>query len=100
LKNRLYFHHMDNVWFKIINQNQDQTWLLSQSLQAIKICSDVTLSYVLMQSDRRGLWWICNEFKPLPAYTNLVVSLWFSFEDFSQVFQMRVLRGLYWISAP
>jgi hypothetical protein len=68
-------------------------------LQAIKIHSDVTPSYALtlMRSDRRGLWWICNEFKPLPAYTKMVVSLWFSFEDFSQVFPMRVLQGLYWM---
>ncbi len=52
-----------------------------------------------MRNDRRGLWWICNEFKPLLAYTKMVVSLWFSFEDFSQVFPMRVLWGLYWMSA-
>jgi hypothetical protein len=52
-------------------------------LQAIKIHSDVTPSYALMWSNRRGQSWICNEFKPLPAYTKMVVSLWFSFEDFS-----------------
>ncbi len=56
---------------------------------AIEIHSDATPSYAMMQSDRRGLWWICNEFKPLPAYTTMVVSLWFSFEDFSQVFPTR-----------
>jgi hypothetical protein len=59
---------------------------------AIKIHSDVTPSYAMMRSDRRGLWWICNEFKPLPAYTTMVVSLWFSFADFSQVFPMRDYR--------
>jgi hypothetical protein len=62
-------------------------------LHAIKIHSDVTPSYALMWSNRRGLWWICNEFKPLPAYTKMVVSLRFSFEDFSQVFPMRVFTG-------
>ena len=56
---------------------------------AIVIHSDVTPSYAMMRSDRRGLWWICNEFKPLPAYTTMVVSSWFSFKDFSQVFPMR-----------
>ena len=66
-------------------------------LQAIKIHSDVTPSYAMMWSDRRELWWICNEFKPLPAYTTMVVSWWFSFEDFSQIFPMRVLWGLYWM---
>ncbi len=38
-------------------------------LQAIKVCPNVTPSYVLMRSNRRGPWWICNESKPLPAYT-------------------------------
>jgi hypothetical protein len=38
-------------------------------LQAIKVYPNVTPSYVLMRSNRRGLWWICNESKPLPAYT-------------------------------
>ncbi len=57
----------------------------------------LTASYVLMWSVGRGLWWIhmCNEFKPLPAYTNDRGKL-----KFSQVFPMRVFNGvLYWMSA-
>jgi hypothetical protein len=57
----------------------------------------LTPSYVLMWSVGRGLWWIhmCNEFKPLPAYTNDRGKL-----KFSQVFPMRVFNGvLYWMSA-
>ena len=66
-------------------------------LQAIEIHSDVTPSYAMIRSDRRGLWWICNEFKPLPAYTTMVVSFCFLLRIFPQVFPMRVLRGLYWM---
>ena len=96
------------VWIVvIISEYWDWNWTTCMKmnekilicLQAIKIHSNVTPSYALMRSDRRGLWWICNEFKPLPAYTKMVVSLWFSFEDFSQVFPMRVLWGFNWMSA-
>ncbi len=94
------------IWIVvIISEYWDWNWTTCMKtnekiltcLQAIKIHSDVTPSYAMMRSDTRGLWWICNEFKPLPAYTTMVVSLLFSFEDFSQVFPMRVLRGLYWM---
>ncbi len=94
------------VWILlIISEYWDWNWTTCMKtnkkilicLQAIKIHSDVTPSYALMRSNRRGLLWICNEFKPLPAHTKMVVSLWFSFVDFSQVFPMRVLQGLYWM---
>ena len=87
------------IWIVvIISEYWDWNWTTCMNtnekilicLQAIKIHSDMTPSYALMRSDRRGLWWICNEFKPLPAYTTIVVSVWFYFEDFSQ-------RGLYWM---
>ncbi len=70
-------------------------------LQAIKIHSDVTPSYALMRSIKSGLWWICNEFKPLPAYTKMVVSLWFSFWGFFPTFSNEgfmgiVLNGAQW----
>ncbi len=86
-----------NLWVLRLYNNMEWNWNVSICLLAIEIHSDVTPSYVLMWSNRRELWWICNEFKALPAYTKMVVSLWFSFEDFSQVFPMRVLWGLYWI---
>jgi hypothetical protein len=82
-------------WTTIMNRNEHVKICLLANI----IHSNVTPSYALMWSDRRGLWWICNEFKPLSAYTKMVVSLCFSFEDFSQVFPMRVLRALYWMSA-
>jgi hypothetical protein len=85
------------IWIVvIISEYWDWKWTTYMKTND-KILSDVTPSYALMRSNRRGLWWIYNEFKPLPAYTKMVVSLWFSFEDFSQVFPMRVLRGLYWM---
>ena len=96
------------VWIVvIISEYWDWNWTTCMNtnekilicLQAIKIHSDVTPSYALMRSNRRGLWWICNEFKPLPAYTKMVVSLWFFFEDFSQVFPMRIWRSFNWMSA-
>ena len=81
----------------IISEYWDYNWTTCMEtnekilicLQAIKIHSDATSSYALMRSYRRGLWWICNESKPLPAYTTMVISLRFSFKDFSQVFPMR-----------
>jgi hypothetical protein len=76
-------------WTTIMNRNEHALICLL----AIKIHSNVTPSCALIRSDRRGLWWIWNEFKPLPAYTKMVVILWFLFEDFSQVFPMGVLRG-------
>jgi hypothetical protein len=106
LQNVLVYGRTWYVWIVvIISEYWDWNWTTCMKtnetilicLQAIKIHSDVTPLYALMRSTRRGLWWICNEFKPLPAYTKMVVSLWFSFEDFSQVFPMRVLRGLYWM---
>ena len=66
-------------------------------LQAIKIHSDATSSYALMQSYRRGLWWISNESKPLPAYTTMVVSLWFSFLDFPKFSQWGITGFIYWM---
>ena len=77
--------HWDCNWTTCMETNEK----ILICLQAIEIHSDVTPSYAMMRSDRRGLWWICNESKPLPAYTTMVISLWFSFKDFSQVFPMR-----------
>ncbi len=76
-------------WTTIMNRNEH----VYICMLAIEIHSDVTPSHALMRSDRRGLWWICNEFKPLPAYTKMVVSLCLSFEDFSQVFPNKVFKG-------
>ena len=102
LQNVLVYGRTWYVWIVvIISEYWDWNWTTCMKtnekilicLQAIKIHSNVTPSYALMRSNRRGLWWIFNEFKPLPAYTKMVVSLWFSFEDFSQVFPMRVFTG-------
>ena len=98
LQNVLVYGHIWYIWIVvIISEYWDWNWTTCMKtneniltcLQAIEIHSDVTPSYAMIRSDRRGLWWICNEFKPLPAYTTMVVSLWFSFKDFSQVFPMR-----------
>ena len=98
LQNVLVYGQIWYIWIVvIISEYWDWNWTTCMKtnekiltcLQAIEIHSDVTPSYAMMRSDRRGLWWICNEFKPLPAYTTMVVSLWFSFKDFSQVFPMR-----------
>jgi len=98
LQNVLVYGRIWYIWIVvIISEYWDWNWTTCMKtnekiltcLQAIEIHSDVTPSYAMMRSDRRGLWWICNEFKPLPAYTTMVVSLWFSFKDFSQVFPMR-----------
>ena len=98
--------YWDWNWTTCMKTNEKiLTWL-----QAIEIHSDVTPSYAMMRSDRRGLWWICNEFKPLPAYTTMVVSLWFSFlwfpkgvyefDDFpmlpSGVWVYFILNGAQW----
>ncbi len=98
LQNVLVYGRIWYIWIVvIISEYWDWNWTtwmktnekILTCLQAIGIHSDVTPSYTMMWSERRGLWWICNEFKPLPAYTTMVVSLWFSFKDFSQVFPMR-----------
>ena len=98
LQNVLVYGRIWYIWIVvIISEYWDWNWTtcmkmnekILSCLQAIEIHSDVTPSYAMMRSDRRGLWWICNESKPLPAYTTMVISLWFSFKDFSQVFPMR-----------
>ncbi len=77
LQDMLVYGRTWHVWIVvIISEYWDWNWATFMNinekilicLQAIKIHSDVTPSYALMQSNRRGLWWICNEFKPLPAY--------------------------------
>jgi hypothetical protein len=98
LQNVLVYGRTWYIWIVvIISEYWDWNWTTCMEtnekilicLQAIEIHSDVTSSYALMRSYRRGLWWICNESKPLPAYTTMVISLRFSFKDFSQVFPMR-----------
>ncbi len=76
-----------NLWVLRLDNNYEWEWKCLDLPSSDQICSDVTPSYALMQSDRRGLQWICNEFKPLPASTNMVVSLWNSFEDFLEFSQ-------------
>jgi len=95
----VYLNCCNHLWVLRLELNNmhENEWKILTCLQAIEIHSDVTPSHDMMRSDRQGLWWICNEFKPLPAYTTMVVSLWHSFEDFSQVFPMKVLQGLYWM---
>ena len=58
---------------------------------AIKVHSDVTPSYAVMWSIRRGLWWILTN-SNLYLLTQNCGKLTVSFEDFFQVFPMRVLR--------
>jgi hypothetical protein len=88
----VYLNCCNHLWVLILELNNcmKTNEKILTCLQAIEIHSDVTPSYAMMRSDRRGLWWICYEFKPLPAYTTMVVSLWFSFKDLSQVFPMEL----------
>ncbi len=103
LQNVLVYGRTWYVWIVvIISEYWDWKWTTCMkmnekiliSLQAIKIHSDVTPSYALMRSDRRELWWICNEFKPLPAYTKnggkLMVFFWGFFPSFPNEYFMRV----------
>ncbi len=67
-------------------------------LQAIKVCPNVTPSYAVMRSNRRELWWICNESKPLPAYTEGWWAYGFFWGFFPSLPNVGFM-GLYWISA-
>ncbi len=90
-----------NLWVLRLYNDMEWNWNVSIYLLAIEIHSDVTPSYVLMWSNRRGLWWICNEFKPLPAYTKnggkLTVFFWGFFPSFpNESFTGFVLNSAQW----
>jgi hypothetical protein len=106
LQNVLVYGRTRYIWIVvIISEYWDWNWTTCMKtnekilicLQAVKIHSDVTPSYALMRSNMRGLWWICNESKPLPAYTKMVVSLWFFLRIFPKFSQWRFSWGLYWM---
>jgi hypothetical protein len=65
----VYLNCCNHLWVLILELNNcmKTNEKILTCLQAIEIHSDATPSYAMMRSDRRGLWWICYEFKPLPA---------------------------------